>query len=174
MDTRNTYEGMFLLDAGSGDFDATAKPIHTVLARGEAEILACKPWDERKLAYPVKGRKRGLYVLTYFRADPQRIWEIEHDAQLNEDILRALILRKEHLSEEELGAETPATASARRAAARAAREAEPKKDSNGGGGGAKEDSAGPKDAASPDEPKDAGGAGEKGSDGNDAPEGPSS
>ncbi|MFW6133741.1 MAG: 30S ribosomal protein S6 [Planctomycetota bacterium] len=110
-----TYEGMFLMEAGQ-DFEQAAEPVRAVLERSEAEILACKPWDERKLAYPINGNRRGLYVLTYFRADPSRLTEIEHDAQLNGQILRLLVLRKEQLDEEEINAETPALASARRSA----------------------------------------------------------
>jgi small subunit ribosomal protein S6 len=107
---------MFLLDGSSSDFEAAARPIRTVLDRNEVEILGLKPWDERRLAYEIKGRRRGLYALVYFNADPERVKEIEHDCQLSEEILRILVLHKDHLSEEELAAETPATAAAKRAA----------------------------------------------------------
>jgi small subunit ribosomal protein S6 len=103
------YEGMFLLDAGNPDFEATSAPLKTVLARSGAELLAAKPWDERRLAYEVLGRKRGLYVLTYFRVDPLKVAEIEHDCQLDERILRALILRRETIKQEEIDAATPIT-----------------------------------------------------------------
>jgi len=109
-----TYEGMFLLDAGAGSFEAASEPIRTVLERVEAKVLAIKPWDERRLAYEIQGRKRGLYVLTYFQADPARITELEHDCQLSAEILRALFLRRDHLTEETINAETPATSGARR------------------------------------------------------------
>jgi small subunit ribosomal protein S6 len=105
---------MFLLDAGQ-DFEAASEPVRAVLDRYGAEMLSIKPWDERKLAYTIAGRKRGLYVLTYFGLDPSRLDEIEHDCQLDERILRALFLRKEDLSDEDVQAETPATISARKA-----------------------------------------------------------
>jgi small subunit ribosomal protein S6 len=105
---------MFLLDAGQ-DFEAASEPVRAVLDRYGAELLSIKPWDERKLAYTIGGRKRGLYVLTYFGIDPSRLDEIEHDCQLDERILRALFLRKEDLSDEDVQADTPATASARKA-----------------------------------------------------------
>ncbi len=123
-----TYEGMFVLDAGGGDFEAAAEPVRQVLDRLQAEVLALKPWDERRLAYPLRGRKRGLYVLTYFRADPARMGELNHEVQLSEKILRAMVLSADHVKEEKIKAETPATlARTRRAAAdaqRAARERE--------------------------------------------------
>jgi len=115
MDQKKTYEGMFLLDAGKSDFEAASEPIRTVLERYGAEILSLKPWEERRLAYPIKGRRRGAYALTYFKADPSRISEIEHDFGLNEDILRVLILRREHLSEDVINAETPSMIASREA-----------------------------------------------------------
>jgi small subunit ribosomal protein S6 len=117
-----TYEGMFLLDAGNPDFEAAAAPVREVLARAEAEVLSFKPWDDRRLAYDIEGRKRGLFVLAYFKADPARIAEMEHEIQLSEKILRAMVLSADHLDEDKIQAETPATlAAARKASAEAAR-----------------------------------------------------
>ena len=105
-----TYEGMFLLDAGNPDFQAACEPIRTILSRYQAQVLSMKPWEERRLAYEIAGRKRGLYVLVYFQAPPAALTEIEHDCRLEERILRSLILRKEKISDEVIHAETPATA----------------------------------------------------------------
>jgi len=104
---KKTYEAMFLVDGTGADFQAASQPIRKVLDRNEAEVLALKPWDDRRLAYEIKGRRRGLYALAYFKADPARIVEIERDCNLSEEIFRALVLHREHLSEEELKADTP-------------------------------------------------------------------
>ena len=91
----SVYECMFLLDTGkvSGDVPTAAKQLHALLERNHAEILASRPWDERRLAYPVKGFKKGLYYLTYFRSEGKNLAAIEHDFSLNEMILRTLVLR---------------------------------------------------------------------------------
>ena len=128
-----TYEAMFLLDAGNTDFESTSAPVREVLERADAEILSIKPWDDRRLAFNIKGRKRALYVLTYFKADPSRIDELQHDIQLNDRLLRAMILSGDHVSEEQINADTPATlAESRKAAAdaelAAKKEAEAKSD----------------------------------------------
>jgi small subunit ribosomal protein S6 len=114
----NSYEGMFLVDVNT-DFQAAGEPVRTILSRNEAEILSMKPWDERRLACEIRGRRRGQYILTYFKAPPERVADIEHDSQLDERILRMLILRRDNLTEDVIHAETPATAGARRAARRA-------------------------------------------------------
>ncbi|NLF31818.1 MAG: 30S ribosomal protein S6 [Planctomycetes bacterium] len=103
-----TYEGMFLLDAGQPSFDEAVQPIQAVLERNKAEVIHLKKWDERRLAYEIRGRRRGLYVLTYFKADPLSITSIERDVQLNESILRVLILSADHVSAETMAAPTPA------------------------------------------------------------------
>ncbi len=110
---KKTYEGMFLLDSGTPDFQAASEPVRNILTRYEAEILSMKPWDERKLAYEIRGRKRGLYVLAYFTADPLKLREIEHDCELDERVLRNLILRKDKITQEVINAETPATSGVR-------------------------------------------------------------
>jgi small subunit ribosomal protein S6 len=104
----NCYEGMFLVDPGHSDTEAACEPIRNVMGRSEAEILAIKPWEERRLAYEICGRKRGMYILAYFKLDPEKVKDLERDAQLNEDILRMLILRRETVGDAELTAETPA------------------------------------------------------------------
>jgi len=109
-----TYEAMFLVDAGKSDFDTASEPIRNILDRSEAEILSIKPWDERRLAYEIRGRRRGLYVLTYFKADPASASEIERHCNLSEDILRVLILRRDDLTEEQINAKTPAEMAAAR------------------------------------------------------------
>jgi small subunit ribosomal protein S6 len=91
----NTYECLFLLDTNkvAGDVQAAAKLLHTILERNHAEVLASRPWDERRLAYPIKGHKKGLYYLTYFRTEGKNLTNIERDLQLNETVLRQLTLR---------------------------------------------------------------------------------
>jgi len=90
----NVYECMFLLDTNkvAGDVHAAAQQLHTLLERNKAEILASRPWDERRLAYPVKGHKKGLYYLTYFRTEGPNVVAIERDFALSELVLRYLVL----------------------------------------------------------------------------------
>jgi small subunit ribosomal protein S6 len=59
-------------------------------------------WDERRLAYDVKGNKRGVYFLTRFTADTRKVKEIERDCRLSEKMLRALIVRNDELTDEQM------------------------------------------------------------------------
>ena len=67
----NTYEGMFLLDSTKAAvvWDDAVQHVHDILAKHHSEIVASRQWDERRLAYPVEGHKKGTYLLTYFKTD---------------------------------------------------------------------------------------------------------
>lgn len=97
----NQYEAMFLFDPtfGNNAEDCEAE-IRRLMDRAKAEILFCKKWDERRLAYRIKGRKRGVYMLVYFNAPTSSITPMERDAQLSENILRLLVLRAEGVTPE--------------------------------------------------------------------------
>jgi small subunit ribosomal protein S6 len=90
----NVYECMFLLDTTkvAGDVPAAAKQLHALLERNQAEILVSRPWHEQRLAYPIKNHKKGLYYLTYFRAEGKVVQSLERDLALSELVLRYLIL----------------------------------------------------------------------------------
>ena len=97
------YEAMFLVDTNiASDPEATKGMIRTVMERASAELLLCSLWDERRLAYDVDKHKRAAYVLCYFRADGANISTMERDVQLSEHLLRVLVLRADHISDEEL------------------------------------------------------------------------
>lgn len=90
---KKLYEAMFLVDSAQAqNWDAIITAIKTILEKTEAEIVSIKKWDERRLAYEINGKSRGTYILCYFRADGDRIRDIERDVQLSERIMRVLIL----------------------------------------------------------------------------------
>ena len=91
----NTYEGMFLLDSTkvAVSWDESVKHVHDILTKHQSEIVASRQWDERRLAYPVEGQKKGTYLLTYFKTDGSEIKEIVADCRLSDVVLRELILK---------------------------------------------------------------------------------
>ena len=104
------YEALFLVDSGeaASDWQGIIDHVKKILERSEVEILSIRKWDERPLAYPIMGRKRGTYILVYFNAICERLGAIERDAQLSERILRVLILRGDHITPEDMAKDTPA------------------------------------------------------------------
>src|SRR5262245_6455058 len=91
------YECLILLDTTkvAGDQAGAVAQLHAILEKHQAKIQASRPWDERRLAYPINGQKKGLYYLIYFETEPKNVSPIEHDFKLNETILRFQTLRTE-------------------------------------------------------------------------------
>jgi len=94
---KRLYEGMFLVDSAqaTADWEGTLSVINTILQRADAEVVAMRKWQERKLAYDIDHKSRGTYILCYFNVDGRRISGIEKDVLLSEKVMRALILTTE-------------------------------------------------------------------------------
>ena len=107
---KKLYEAMFLVDsAQASDWDKVIATLETVLKKADSEIVSIRKWDDRKLAYEINGKARGTYILCYFRADGEKVREIEKAVQLSEQIMRVLILSAELMSREDIEKDTPAT-----------------------------------------------------------------
>lgn len=99
------YEAMFLLSqATAADFRGAIDHINEILARGHAQVIAMRKWDERRLAYEVQGQKRGVYILAYFKAAGIDIAHIERDCNLSDKVMRVMILRCDHMTPEQIQA----------------------------------------------------------------------
>ena len=100
---KRLYEGMFLVDsAQASDWDAVVKTIKKLLKRSDAEIVTIRNWAERRLAYEIDHKSRGTYVLCFFKADGDKIRNIEKDVQLSEQVMRVLILGTEGREKEDV------------------------------------------------------------------------
>jgi small subunit ribosomal protein S6 len=91
----NVYEGMFILDPTkyARDPEAVTGQLNELVAEFGGSVLVSQLWDERKLAYPIKGQKKGAYWLIYFRMDGGNLVAFERQCELNENLLRRLILK---------------------------------------------------------------------------------
>jgi small subunit ribosomal protein S6 len=96
MSTRD-YEGLFLLDnnAATADYDAVRGQVDETLKKHGGTVVMHEKWEDRKLAYDIRGHRRGTYYLAYFRSPPTGISRIHEDLGLAETVLRHLILALE-------------------------------------------------------------------------------
>ena len=89
------YEGLFILDPTkySRDPAGSAQQVSDIITQHGGTILAARLWDERKLAYPIKGHKKGIYWLTYFSMEGGHLTALERQCEITDDIIRKLVLR---------------------------------------------------------------------------------
>ena len=105
----NQYETMFLFDAAyAADFQQAKGEVERILQRSDAEVVFLEKWDERRLAFEIKGCKRGCYVLTYYNCDPSKIDQIERDCALSEPILRVLVKQADGVTKDQMEGYMPA------------------------------------------------------------------
>ncbi len=89
------YEGMFILDSNrfGRDHEMVSGQIPAMIEKLGGEILVSRLWEERRLAYAIKGQRKGAYWLTYFRLDGEKLVELQRQCQITDDILRVLFLK---------------------------------------------------------------------------------
>jgi len=101
----HTYEGMFLLDneVVRKGWDEAKGLVTATLEKHGAQVQTARRWDERLLTYPIRGRRRATYLLTYFNAQGPEIENVRHDLDISEGVLRYLFLSVEEIPEAERG-----------------------------------------------------------------------
>lgn len=91
----NVYEAMFILDSNRYGRDpaGVSGQIPALVQQLGGEVLANRLWEERRLAYPINGHRKGTYWLTYFKIDSAQMVQMRRQCQLNENIVRSLFLQ---------------------------------------------------------------------------------
>lgn len=92
---QSVYECMFILDSNKYAKDPTkvSGQVPQLVEKCGGEVLVSRLWVEQKLAYPIEGHRKGTYWLTYFRLDHDKVPMFKRECQLNEVILRQLLLK---------------------------------------------------------------------------------
>lgn len=91
----NVYEGMFILDSArfGRDPEGVANQITKLVEDVGGEIIVSRLWEERRLAYPINGQRRGVYWLTYFQVDSAKMEELNRSSSLFDANLRHLFIK---------------------------------------------------------------------------------
>ena len=123
------YEGMFILDSGryGRNPEAVAGQVPEFIEKAGGSMLVSRLWEERRLAYAIKGHRKGTYWLSYFRLDSSKLAGVQRQCQLSDSILRVLFLKVDPRIVDALVAHADAGPAGASAAARLGKpEAEPK------------------------------------------------
>jgi small subunit ribosomal protein S6 len=91
----NVYEGLFILNSNryARDPIAVSAGINSMIESQGGTILVSRLWEERRLAYPIDGQRKGTYWLTYFRLEGKKIAPLNQLAGRQDDLLRHLVIR---------------------------------------------------------------------------------
>jgi small subunit ribosomal protein S6 len=91
----NVYEAMYILDSSRFARERATLPgeVETAIKDAGGEVLVSRLWEERRLAYPIAGQRKGTYWLIYFRGLSSIIGPLNKKWELHDGILRHLVLK---------------------------------------------------------------------------------
>lgn len=102
--TRN-YELLFLLN-GSAAPDEIAKNkelVKSLVSKESEEIINEEDLGKRRLAYQIAGQRFGFYGLIQFKSNPKKAKELDKQLQLEDALLRHIIVKLERPPEPRRG-----------------------------------------------------------------------
>ena len=92
----NRYEMIYIIDTGLEETarkELIEKVSGLITGNGGEIEKVDETWGKRRLAYAIDYKTEGWYVLVNFQASPELPRELERNLQINENILRYLVVK---------------------------------------------------------------------------------
>ena len=92
------YETVYIFDSALEEPAITEKleRLHGLLTKnGKGSVSSTNHWGKRTLAYPIKKKDMGYYVVAQFEAAGELLPEYERAVKLEESVLRYLVVLNE-------------------------------------------------------------------------------
>lgn len=91
----NVYETMIIFDSNRYARERAGLPaeVEKMIQAGGGEVLVSRLWEERRLAYPINGQRKGTYWLIYFRGPSSILTGLNREWEIHDGILRHLVLK---------------------------------------------------------------------------------
>ena len=112
------YETIFILnpDLDEEQTQSTIEKVKGIITQANGEIIKSEDWGKRKLAYLVKKKDKGHYILIHFSGSPALLSELERNFRVMDAVIKFQTVRLDErrapISEspvpEEPAEETPA------------------------------------------------------------------
>lgn len=91
-----TYGMIYVLDSAVSDEakDAVQAKFEGVITSAGGSVVSVDKWGNKKLAYPIKYKTEGYYVLLTFEAEGAAVKELDRVASITGEVLRRIITVK--------------------------------------------------------------------------------
>ncbi len=90
------YETIFIINPEVGEENTKALvEKFKAMIEASAQIESVDEWGKRKLAYEIKDKNEGYYVLVNFSSSPDFPAELERVYKITEGILKYIIINKD-------------------------------------------------------------------------------
>lgn len=96
-----SYEAIYILDPDLGEekISATAGRYKQIVENSGGTVEKVDIWERRKLAYEIKGRTEGIYVVMQFSGEAKVETELRRIFQISEDQIRYMIVKAEEFDD---------------------------------------------------------------------------
>ena len=93
----NKYEVMYVIDAALEDSarNDLISYFSGIVEKNAGTIDRVDEWGKRRLAYAINYKTEGYYVLLYIQGPSELPRELERNFQINDNVLRYLVVRYE-------------------------------------------------------------------------------
>ena len=117
----NAYELLFITDLTNG-IEAAEAVANKFISRVEknGEIIDVTTWGKRRLEYPINDKNEGFYTIVTFRAPAEYPHELERRLNIDESVMRSLIIKLDEAQAEKVARHAADKAAAALSAARRA------------------------------------------------------
>ncbi|MBI4698195.1 MAG: 30S ribosomal protein S6 [Nitrospirae bacterium] len=91
----NFYENLIILEPTLDEkaADEAIEKIKEVIVKKGGEVLKTDKWGRKRLAYVLKKRKEGIYVLLIFKAPPLAIVELERYYKVFDPVIKFIFVK---------------------------------------------------------------------------------
>jgi small subunit ribosomal protein S6 len=91
------YETMLVLDPemSKEQVDGFTEKLKQSLGDRGAEVLRVDEWGVKTLAYEIKKKDKGYYLIFYLKGDEALVADMERNLRLMEEVLRYLTVKRE-------------------------------------------------------------------------------
>ena len=92
-----SYEAVYIVDPELGEeqISTVTNRYKQIIETNGGTVAKVDVWERRKLAYAIKGRTEGIYVVMHFSGPAQAETELRRIFQISEDQIRAMIVRQD-------------------------------------------------------------------------------
>ena len=98
---KRDYEAIYILDPESSEeqVETTKNRYKQLVETFGGTVTKAEMWERRKLAYEIKGRNEGIYVIMQFNGEATVEAELRRVFMISEDQIRYMIVKSEEIAD---------------------------------------------------------------------------
>ncbi len=91
------YELALIFDPSLDEkgIDEELSKITSLIEKQDSKVEDIDKWGMKKLAYPINKQENGYYIFMYFQGDDELLEELNRVSNINDRLLRHLIIKRE-------------------------------------------------------------------------------